>query len=431
MNQHQPKITKKSKITEISPGGFKLFYVPIKIPSFWFINKIFISDEISVKPKEKESIIAHEEYHLNNWHSIDIVISELIRILFWFNPIINLLQNQLKQIHEYLADRHTVSTMGESNYTSLLNSFKQQEIRMVLGSSYSSISIKKSIQMIEKPKKRQSTYRLSALIIFALFTVFSFSCEDKLDTLEKAESSIQNETSGSDLQKEVDRKLKRLKNAPDDFLQAYTSLQLNNPDIYYEPFIIILNEKGQGIDKIIKSKSSLFGVVHTFVFSRKLNKEEKSRYYFDKGFISQKIKSGESYALIRSVDRAAHLEHRKKINWEDVSIHTNVDKVAEFQGGKSGLAEYLQENLRYPEPAKEKGLECNLIVSFVVNFGGDLVYLNIVKEPNINDEEISLEFQIAAYQALKATEGKWKPAEKNGKYVMSRITLPIEFKLDN
>ena len=67
---------------------------------------------------------------------------------------------------------------------------------------------------------------------------------------------------------------------------------------------------------------------------------------------------------------------------------------------------------------------------FVVSKRGGLLYLNVDQEPSTPDEEINVEFMIAAYQALKSTEGMWEPAEKDGIYVLSRVTLPIEFKLD-
>ena len=111
----------KSTKKEITPKGFGLYYVNEKILSFSFLNKIFISDLFPIKNHEKNTIITHEEYHLIQRHSLDILLVELIRILCWFNPIIILIQKNLKETHEFLADCHTVNQYGKTNYISMLN----------------------------------------------------------------------------------------------------------------------------------------------------------------------------------------------------------------------------------------------------------------------------------------------------------------------
>ena len=167
------------------------------------------------------------------------------------------------------------------------------------------------------------------------------------------------------------------------------------------------------------------------VHTRKLTKEEISVYLSVKNHIRPNIDYGDSHVFIRSMIRDEYMSHRKKVNYADASVYSNVDKIAEFGGGQIALLEYLKENLKYPESAKEKRIECSMKMSFVINHSGGLVYLNVEQEPELSDENLSIEFQRAAFYAIQGTNGKWQPAEKDGKYVMSKMTLPIEFKLDN
>ena len=58
-----------------------------------------------------EIIIQHELVHLKRGHSLDLLVAELAVITFWFNPVIWLLKNELKDIHEFEVD-DTLLRMG-------------------------------------------------------------------------------------------------------------------------------------------------------------------------------------------------------------------------------------------------------------------------------------------------------------------------------
>lgn len=97
------------------------------------------------------------------------------------------------------------------------------------------------------------------------------------------------------------------------------------------------------------------------------------------------------------------------------------DKMAEFPGGKDALAAYLQTNLRYPESSRMKRKEGRVLVSFVIEKDGQISMPSILESP---DRDLSDE-------ALRVIQSmpKWKPAQKNGKDVKMRFTLPINFAL--
>jgi len=352
------RLSKSCSKKEYTPKGFRLLYVPTKILSFSFLNKIFLSDFFPLKKHEKKTIITHEEYHLTQRHSLDIILAELVRIICWFNPVILLIQKNLKETHEYLADRHTLNYYGRNDYASLLKSFKWQEINMMLGSAYSSSSIKKRLNMMEHPEQGGSLYKLFLLNVIAVCTIFMFACEDNLDPLDSKRNAVITEFTESDLQREVMMTLERIDGAPDDFIQEYKDLQLSNPDIYYMPYVWIRDQDDPSFDKLINSKSSLFGVNYEMAYARKLSKEEIIAFLSAKKQIRPNLIYVDSHVFIRSMNRAEYMSHNKKVNYADASVYINVDKNAEFSGGQASLAEYLKENLKYPESAKEKGIEC-------------------------------------------------------------------------
>jgi TonB family protein len=65
---------------------------------------VFINEK-DVPGSHLPAILAHEEVHIRQGHTLDLLFSELLSALFWFNPVIWLAGRELRAIHEYLADK--------------------------------------------------------------------------------------------------------------------------------------------------------------------------------------------------------------------------------------------------------------------------------------------------------------------------------------
>ena len=77
--------------------------VVIELPergAFSFFNLLFVHPELS----GKEVVMAHEMVHIKQKHSLDILFFEILQIISWFNPIIYIIKNEVKLVHEYIAD---------------------------------------------------------------------------------------------------------------------------------------------------------------------------------------------------------------------------------------------------------------------------------------------------------------------------------------
>ncbi len=92
-------VSKQVKNNNISIHENKLEgYIP-----FSFFNHIFINTDDQSRD-EIEEIIAHEKVHIQERHWIDLLIIELLTVVFWFNPVIWLFEHAIKLNHEFLAD---------------------------------------------------------------------------------------------------------------------------------------------------------------------------------------------------------------------------------------------------------------------------------------------------------------------------------------
>lgn len=423
-------LTRKSNKKEITPNGFHLFHVESDVVSFSFLNKIFLSNKFPLTPQEKDIIIAHEEYHISHGHSLDILISEIVRIIFWINPLLGFLQKKLKENHEYLADKNTLKISGHAQYVKLLKEYKWHEMHIQLVHAYSGSNIKNRLDMIQMHPKPSKLSGIAALCMISVLTIFLFACENDMSELQGSSTSFDENQPNLSLEEEINRSVKAMGYYPQDVIDAYISLQRSDPTHRYIHGISI--EKSNTIKpnpEDPKNKSMLPGLNDdALVYSRKFTEDENKTLNRNKSF--QGGDQFTAYVVIYKVNRLEYEAYHKG-NHNDNEIHEDYDKAATFKGGKATLEKTLKENLRYPESAKARAIEDQVFVSFVINKAGHFVYLNIAKEPSVKDEDLRIEFMKAAFAAVKATEGQWNPAEKDGRYVYSRMTLPIEFKLDN
>ncbi|MCF0191869.1 MAG: energy transducer TonB [Prevotella sp.] len=104
---------------------------------------------------------------------------------------------------------------------------------------------------------------------------------------------------------------------------------------------------------------------------------------------------------------------------DDENVYDQVEKMPEFQGGTSGLMQFLQTNITYPEAAKAKMLKGKVVAQFIVTKEGKVTEPTIVEsiDPILDAEALRVISEMP----------DWTPGEHNGQKVAVRYTLPIEF----
>jgi len=100
--------------------GCSVVFSGRRISPFSFFHLVFLPD----RPPEEENlrpILLHEKVHIRQGHSFDILLTECLIIVQWFNPFAWLLRREVKAIHEYLADEGVVrSGMTRTTYQQLI-----------------------------------------------------------------------------------------------------------------------------------------------------------------------------------------------------------------------------------------------------------------------------------------------------------------------
>ncbi|GAA3519274.1 hypothetical protein GCM10022393_36800 [Aquimarina addita] len=178
----------------------KISILPNSKQAFSFWNTIYLGDTLD--EDEKKQILVHELVHVEQKHSLDQLLFEILKILFWWNPLVYNYQSRITVLHEYIADAVVITTIDKRNYIDqLLNAaFQTQEITFV-NQFFNQSLIKKRIIMLQKTKSKTiSKFKYLFLIpVIAGILVYT-SCSDDSN---ESENSLKNETTVATQEKTI------------------------------------------------------------------------------------------------------------------------------------------------------------------------------------------------------------------------------------
>ncbi len=167
----------------------RIIEVPGSTIACTFYKTVFLGEQLS--EEEKQQILSHELVHVKQKHSLDLVFFEVLKIIFWFNPLVYIYQTRISTLHEFIADAAVVKTTEKrSYYEQLLNSaFNTRNISFI-NQFFNHSLIKKRIVMLEKSKSKtiaKIKYLVILPLMLAMLTVVSCSQESP-ENLESRDS---------------------------------------------------------------------------------------------------------------------------------------------------------------------------------------------------------------------------------------------------
>ncbi|PTM10821.1 MAG: hypothetical protein DA407_02870 [Bacteroidetes bacterium] len=202
--------------------------------SYIFLNKH--KYETQQIPKE---VLLHEETHAKQKHSIDIILVEVLQVIFWFNPLIYLIKNSIKLNHEFLADKAVLKEgVQPTNYQQIILAFSTNQREPQLANAINYSSIKKRITVMKTHTSKQKIwFRSLVLLPLLTLTLYSFSEHKKVVKEIIPEASVNGEVTP-------------LSNSSTNHTARSIELE-------------ILNDGSYMIDNIMATKSTLVTVVNT------------------------------------------------------------------------------------------------------------------------------------------------------------------------
>ncbi len=176
------RIAKNALINYSGPYPENVKFINADVVPFSFMNRMYINPN-QFTDEQLRKIIAHETVHLNQLHTIDCLMYELLIILFWFNPIAYRYRNSAKEIHEYLADEGVVESEESSiEYQKLL--FQQAtglgELKLANSFNYS-LTKRRFIMMTKIKSGKFAATRLLWFLPVLFGVLLVFACSEQND----------------------------------------------------------------------------------------------------------------------------------------------------------------------------------------------------------------------------------------------------------
>ncbi|MGC3979122.1 MAG: M56 family metallopeptidase [Paludibacteraceae bacterium] len=166
---------KKYNGAPIEINGIKVIQLNENITPFSFFNFIFINKN-NHPETELPEILAHELLHASQRHSYDVIVSELLTVFCWFNPVAWLLKKEIKQNLEFLADNYVLNVGFEAKkYQYLLLNISCNYINNQVINQFNVSPLKKRITMMNKPKTSGKGLIKYTLIVPAVLTMLIIS----------------------------------------------------------------------------------------------------------------------------------------------------------------------------------------------------------------------------------------------------------------
>ena len=158
------------------------FYTSSEINQpYSFLHWIFINPE-GYTGNGLNEILIHEQTHVREHHSVDIMLAQLVIIICWFNPFAWLIRSEMRMNHEYLADKHVVNQgYDKKTYQYLLLGIVHNPLAAAnLYNNFSVLPLKKRIKMLNRKQTRKIMLGKYVMFIPVVALLIFFSnCTNK------------------------------------------------------------------------------------------------------------------------------------------------------------------------------------------------------------------------------------------------------------
>lgn len=161
----------------VENGAMNLVLIPQNNTPYSFGKYVFVSRQAFEQDDIEPEILQHEQAHIRQRHTLDVLFIELVLAFCWWNPAVWLYRRAIRLNHEFLADDWVIKThQNPPAYQYLLLHKISRHSGMTLSSSFNYLLTKKRFKMMNKFTSRKRAYLLQtiALCVFsALVFVFS------------------------------------------------------------------------------------------------------------------------------------------------------------------------------------------------------------------------------------------------------------------
>ena len=369
-------------------------------------------------------VLIHEQAHVRGWHTLDILFSQVVCILFWWNPAAWLMRREVRMNLEFIADKAVADSLSPipmggalKAYQYRLLGFATQTNVATIANNFNVLPLKRRIIMMNLRRTRRTGMVKYILFVPVAAAMLLLSNIDSLarTIADKASSSII--TDGDQ--------------RPDE------SPNITKPDTCLTPIdeetLFVVNGRQMSADEFKRQPNlRADNIEHATI----LGGESATAVYGEKGHKG---------AII--------IETKDSINDK---VYEKCEQLPEYSGGEEALYQFIAQNIRYPKAAMDWGVQGRVLVHFIVEKDGTLSNISASKvvdsksgkelaevtvthkiqaqtpeqvEAAKHQEEGMKALKAEAERVVKALPERWKPGKQHGQPVRVSFHLPVSFRL--
>ena len=424
--------------------GVPVYQLKDDITPFSFFNRIFIH---AGKHSEAElsQILLHEQTHVRQQHSIDIMLLELLCLFSWWNPFVWLMKREMAMNLEYLADNGVLREGVDSReYQYHLLRLTYHETAVQIVNNFNVSQLKQRIMMMNKTKS--PTLKLAKYLLIlplAFLLIVANSCVNR-EKKNDGEAVTENGTSapGStdtpDLLPE-----EKVEDNSEIFVVVEEQplfpggnaamMQFLSDHIKYPTEAKEKGTEGKVIVNFVVEKDGRLSDFNVVRGIDPLLDNEAVRVLKLMPDWTPGKQRGETVRVRFTLPVVFRLQANDKksstapppppIPGKSDEVFVVVERQPEFPGGNAAMMKWLSDNIKYPVTAQQNGIQGRVIVNFIVEKDGSLSDFQVVHsvDPSLDKE---------AVRVIEAMP-KWKPGVQRREAVRVRYTLPVVFRLQN
>lgn len=175
-----------------SIAGIPVYRLEDDMTPFSFFNRIFIHTG-NHSEAELSQILLHEQTHTRQWHSINIMLIELVCLFSWWNPFAWFMKREITMNLEYLADNGVLCEgVDSTEYQYHLLRLTYQGATAGIVNNFNVSQLKQRIMMMNKTKSptlKLMKYLLILPLAFILILANSCVNQDKKEGRDVATES--------------------------------------------------------------------------------------------------------------------------------------------------------------------------------------------------------------------------------------------------
>ena len=407
--------------------GLYMIQIQEGLPTFSFFNYLFINTH-SLSQENRRKIFAHEKIHIQQCHSLDLCIAEIICIANWFNPFVWLIKQLILENHEYIADQQVIRKYKISGYLELLI---QQSLKGAFSfTNYFSCSNlkKRTIMLTKKQSRKFQMINYIPAFLLAGMLFYLFSCKNMCEEPESPELQVfqivenMPQFSG-DLSKWATQNIKYPSKAIEAGIEGkvYVNFiidstgRVGHAEIQRSTQSLLNAEALKGIEAMPdwipgKQRGKAVRVIYTLPVTFSL--KDQAGNFAPKVTIIPPHNEAKTPTLVKDSSETE--------NSTEVRIFQVVEEMPEFAEGN--VAEWIMKNIKYPKEAIEANITGKVFVQFVIEKDGSITNAKIARSAST----------LLDAEALRIVNNmpQWIPGKQRGKAVRVAYTLPISFSLE-